>query len=171
MVRWWQVNQETPSGLRLNRAWHVRQFLFALIPPAVAFIILESLNRWDNVHKAQRVQNALVKKEAGDEAKRKISANVTEDKETIRQLQDRMVELERKIASITSNHSSSSSHVGPPKTIPPPICPESSSSKSVSGSAAAADMATAAAAAAARTLSPMAQRRLNKDRENHSEKV
>ena len=55
MVRWWQVRGEAPSGLKLNRAWHVRQLLFALLPPAGAFIMLTALSRWDEQHKVSKV--------------------------------------------------------------------------------------------------------------------
>ena len=47
MVRWWNVTDVSPSGLRLNRAWYIRQFLVALIPPACAFILFESVSRWE----------------------------------------------------------------------------------------------------------------------------
>ena len=47
MVRWWNVSDVSPSGLRLNRAWYIRQFLFALIPPACALMMFESVSRWE----------------------------------------------------------------------------------------------------------------------------
>ena len=33
MFSWVGVHTVSPTGLKLNRAWHVRQLLFALIPP------------------------------------------------------------------------------------------------------------------------------------------
>ena len=32
--------------MTINRAWHLRQFVYALIPPAAALIMLESVRRW-----------------------------------------------------------------------------------------------------------------------------
>ncbi len=46
-MRWWNVNNVSPSGLRLNRAWHLRQFLVALIPPACAWVMFEGVCRWE----------------------------------------------------------------------------------------------------------------------------
>ncbi len=48
MVRWWNVNEVTPSGLRLNRAWYIRQFLVALIPASFALILFESVSQWES---------------------------------------------------------------------------------------------------------------------------
>ena len=67
-MRWWNVGRESPSGLKLNRPWHLRQFLFALMPPAVLFVIMESVSRLDsslhrdrlNYFKEQRAQRTKV---------------------------------------------------------------------------------------------------------------
>jgi hypothetical protein len=47
MVRWWNVTDVTPSGLTLNRTWKLRQILSALVMPAFAWILLESVSRWE----------------------------------------------------------------------------------------------------------------------------
>jgi len=47
MVRWWNVTDVTPSGLRLNRAWHIRQFLFALATPVATLVFLDLVSRWE----------------------------------------------------------------------------------------------------------------------------
>ena len=48
MVRWWHVNDVTPSGLRLNTAWKLRQFLFALVPGALTWVVLHNVSTWEH---------------------------------------------------------------------------------------------------------------------------
>ena len=60
MVRWWNVKSTTPSGITINRAWHLRQFLFALIPPVTAVILMESAKYWGgNIRSRGANQNVL----------------------------------------------------------------------------------------------------------------
>ena len=47
-MRWWNVKTTTPSGIKINRAWHIRQFLYALLAPAAALITMESVKRWES---------------------------------------------------------------------------------------------------------------------------
>jgi hypothetical protein len=58
---WWQIHEVSPSGLKLNYVWHIRQFAFALVPPLFAAISLGLLSRWkDNYGK-----EVLIRAEAG----------------------------------------------------------------------------------------------------------
>ena len=63
-MRWWNVRDASPSGLKLNRAWHTRQFLFALIPPFAAWVMLSSLDRWDQKHQLSKKLAELQSKAA-----------------------------------------------------------------------------------------------------------
>ena len=63
-MRWWSVRDASPSGLKLNRAWHTRQFLFALIPPFSAWVLLSSLDRWDQKHQLSKKLAELQNKAA-----------------------------------------------------------------------------------------------------------
>jgi len=69
VVRWWNVRNETPSGLKLNRVWHVRQLLFALLPPTAALLVFYSLNQWDQKYQHSQALHELQRK-ATDEQKR-----------------------------------------------------------------------------------------------------
>ena len=57
MVRWWNVIDVTPSGLTLNRTWKLRQILSALVTPAFAWILLESVSRWEK-RRLERLDSA-----------------------------------------------------------------------------------------------------------------
>ena len=39
-MRWWNVSRISPSGLKLNYVWHLRQLGYALIPPTIAFVVV-----------------------------------------------------------------------------------------------------------------------------------
>ena len=54
MVRWWNIRSATPNGMTINRAWHLRQFLYALLPSAVALISLESAKCWGDLEQHKR---------------------------------------------------------------------------------------------------------------------
>ena len=70
-MRWWNVNNVSPSGLRLNRAWHLRQFLVALIPPACAWVMFEGVCRWEESTRLLRAKGK------GKESSSKVKVKVT----------------------------------------------------------------------------------------------
>jgi len=55
-MRWWNVNHVSPSGLRLNRAWHLRQFIVSLIPPVCAWVVFEGVRQWEESTSLSRVR-------------------------------------------------------------------------------------------------------------------
>ena len=61
MVRWWNVTDVTPSGLRLNRAWHIRQLFFALATPAATLVFLHFVSRWEEDLMRDRAKEAEAK--------------------------------------------------------------------------------------------------------------
>ena len=63
-MRWWNVRDASPSGLKLNRAWHTRQFFFALLPPFAAWVMLSSMDRWDQKHQLSKKLAELQSKAA-----------------------------------------------------------------------------------------------------------
>jgi hypothetical protein len=79
MVRWWNVNTTTPSGIKINRAWHLRQMLFALIAPVTAFCALEIAKRWEGDYALIRQEKEAEKQQrsgAGHHHKRKIEKTI-----------------------------------------------------------------------------------------------
>jgi hypothetical protein len=60
-MRWWNVKTTTPSGININRAWHIRQFLYALLAPAAALITMESVKRWESGY-SERHPSRITKK-------------------------------------------------------------------------------------------------------------
>jgi hypothetical protein len=43
MFSWITVSDVTPSGLRLSRAWHVKQFLIMTFPIVLTILVTESV--------------------------------------------------------------------------------------------------------------------------------
>jgi hypothetical protein len=79
-MRWWNVQDVTPSGLRMNRAWKIRQFLLVLVTPACTWVMLESVTRWDKRQVAKRIlieknsdKNGVQQKQAEPEPEVSIS--------------------------------------------------------------------------------------------------
>ena len=63
MVRWWNIRSATPNGMTINRAWHLRQFLYALLPSAVALISLESAKCWGDLERHKKALGASAQQE------------------------------------------------------------------------------------------------------------
>lgn len=79
MVRWWNVHDVSPSGLRFNRAWYIRQFLFALIPPACVLVLFEAVSRSETRRKLGNlsIKDGIEKNSTGDH-KSDIDMKVTQ---------------------------------------------------------------------------------------------
>ena len=56
MKHWWNVSGTSPSGLKHNYVWHIRQMLYALIPPTVALLTLEACSRWQKSRSAAAIR-------------------------------------------------------------------------------------------------------------------
>ena len=78
MTRWWNVKSTTPSGITINRAWHLRQFLFALIPPATALLLMESAKYWGG---SMRPRENSGKKALHDKEPVVVNGNSTKEEE------------------------------------------------------------------------------------------
>ena len=53
LMRWWNVKTTTPSGIKINRAWHVRQFMYALFAPVAALLTMEAVKSWESGYSAR----------------------------------------------------------------------------------------------------------------------
>jgi len=96
-MRWWQVRGETPSGLKLNRAWHVRQLLFALVPPTACLIMFEALRRWDDKHKHTKKMEELKKRAVLVQDQNAAETKAKSESTSFESLRRRVQELERHI--------------------------------------------------------------------------
>ena len=67
MKHWWNVSGTSPSGLKHNYVWHLRQMLCALIPPTVALLTLEACSRWQK----NRSAAAFLKVKPGEDQENK----------------------------------------------------------------------------------------------------
>lgn len=63
MKHWWNVSGTSPSGLRHNYVWHLRQLMYALIPPTVALLTLEACSRWQKKRSAAALHKELPNKQ------------------------------------------------------------------------------------------------------------
>jgi hypothetical protein len=51
-MRWWNVGQTSPSGLRHNYVWHIRQLMYAMLTPLTALVLFEAGSRWQQKYAA-----------------------------------------------------------------------------------------------------------------------
>ena len=70
MKHWWNVSGTSPSGLKHNYVWHLRQMLYALIPPTVALLTLEACSRWQKKRSAAALHKELPENDGSNIASR-----------------------------------------------------------------------------------------------------
>lgn len=117
-MRWWNVGKESPSGLKLNRAWHLRQFLFALVPPTMLLVIMESVSRFDSsLHrdrlayfKEQRAQRTKILENKEDLARTQRAS--------VAVLQEKMDRVESTLRGITRKLGLPAEHEAPASSSP-----------------------------------------------------
>lgn len=72
MARFWNFSHETPTGFKLNRAWHLRQLMVAMVTPACIFALCHIAYKLDGRLGKERKIELIEKQET--EQKSEIAA-------------------------------------------------------------------------------------------------